>query len=253
MTTPRDRSDSPGAAVAVLAVVAVLGTLAVLWLRAGGGEVGPAVAGGSIVTPAAEVPGAGEEAGARGAETDVPPLGDRRTERSGIELRGRVVGRDGRPVAGAILTLNGPGDVDHEAQTDANGAFVVRGMVAGSHQIIASGPHLLTHSEFARIGETSTPQEIEIVVDRGLPLTGQVQDDERRPVVGARVTPWRRGPSGEELDPRAAVTTDTSGRFQIWGSATGITFVFVEHEGFAPAKGRLEASRAGVVRLSRAK
>lgn len=179
---------------------------------------------------------------------------DTRAESSAwTTLRGLVRDRDGRRIEGVAIELNGRGDADHEVRSAADGTFVVERMVAGDYQVIARGPGILTYSGFLDVEAGVGEFEHELVVDTGWLLLGEVVDAGGQPVADARVTPWRRGPTAEELDPRAAAATNAGGLFELRGEPTGLTYALVEHPDFAPRKIRLDPRRTARVQLEPAK
>lgn len=164
-------------------------------------------------------------------------------------LSGLVRTRSRATVSNVALHFDGP-ERDYDARTNAHGAFTIDGVLFGNYQVMAVGPHLLTHTEFLDVTADS-PNPV-ITIDQGLEVSGQILDDQKRPLAGVRITPWRRGPSGEELEPRGAVTTDDWGRFSLRGPADGPTFVLAELAGYAPGKCRLEPTRIVTFTLHRA-
>ena len=78
------------------------------------------------------------------------PLGDRIVERGRGELRGVVKSLDGRPIAGARVTmLNGTG----ETQTNARGEFILQGLPYGSQTLEARAIGYVPGQEIADIVE----------------------------------------------------------------------------------------------------
>ncbi|MBK8975398.1 MAG: carboxypeptidase regulatory-like domain-containing protein [Planctomycetes bacterium] len=167
-----------------------------------------------------------------------------------IDVRGLVADAGGQGVASVRVLLNGPGDDDRTAQTDARGEFVALGVATGRYQIIVSGPQVLRLTEYRELAGDSGEVELALTVDRGMPYVGFVVDDADRPLAGATVTPTRQFGSWSEYDRDAAVTTDAAGRFELAGPREGVTPILVEHPDFAPAVGRLRPARSPTVRLA---
>jgi RNA polymerase sigma factor (sigma-70 family) len=149
-----------------------------------------------------------------------------------VEVRGRVLGPQGRPVAGARLYVgyvrrrNEPEAVAHRpayplrATSGADGSF--RFTFAHSElderYLDASRPVVVAVADglgpdWAEIG--GEPLRLRLVED--LPLEGRILDPDRRPVAGARVTV--RGVSGlcGPLPGQPAAKTDADGRFRLTG------------------------------------
>ncbi len=148
---------------------------------------------------------------------------------------GRLVFRDGRPVANAEITLstNGWTEAADPVMTDAQGRFAFSGL--GEKQYLLSASRRDIGFQFWG-QEPSGGQVAGIQLNRGHPnadilfrveipsaIRGVVQDREGNPMAGIRVTPSRRaGPEArgrfENVD---SVITDDRGRFRIahlhWG------------------------------------
>lgn len=239
--------------VLLLAVCTALLLLLWLWHRGGTAPPGGAPADAVVPAPAAQLPTASGAAPGAAGPSGAAAAAAADRERRDVAVAGRVVDRAGRAVVGAAVTLNGPGAADRSLRSAEDGAFAAAGLVPGSYQVIVAGSHLLTHSEFVQLAEAAQPTAITLVVDTGLVLAGQLVDQQQRPVAGARITPWRAGPSGTQLDPDCAVVSDAGGRFQLHGAESGITFVHVECAGFAAARGQLRPGRVSVVQLTPAR
>ena len=164
-------------------------------------------------------------------------------------LHGIVRARDGRRIPDVSIAWDGDDNADRGIRTGIDGSFVLEGIASGSHQLIARSPAILTWSGFVDIGPGSGDFTREIVVDLGVPVSGFVVDDHGLRVADARLTPWRRGPSAEELDARTATSTDDAGRFELRGAATGPTWVLVEHAGHPAKKVALDPRRVARVQL----
>jgi hypothetical protein len=236
-------------AAVIAAVLALVGLFA-LWrsssavdapLRPPAVDLGPAPgaapAGSAAVARTAE----GGAADRRGT-----PVGGSAAE---ILVRGLVRDASGRGQAEVVVAWNGPGEADLEVRTAADGRFDARLTTAGTYELIARGPGILTHASSVEIDGAVRELSVELEVDSGWPLSGEVVDTDGRPIAGARITPWRRGPDGDELDPRTAAHSGPGGLFELRGLADGVTHALVEAEGYASGKARLTPRRAARVRL----
>ncbi len=170
-------------------------------------------------------------------------------QRDDVELHGVVRDAGGAPVADVLVTLNGPGEADHEVRSNARGTFSIEHLAPARYQFVAVAPHVLTTSGFVAFGAADAPVEWTVEVDRGVPMGGRVLDEAARPVEGACITPLRHGPCADEYDHRCSVRTDGNGRFELHGASNCDTFVLVEHENFAATTARLHATRAALVQL----
>jgi RNA polymerase sigma factor (sigma-70 family) len=160
------------------------------------------------------------------AEPAPPALGDDPTP--GATYRGRVLGPDGKPVAGAKLSATlswdyvvRPGVSAEYATTDADGRFEFtlphRNFDGMSVAIVATSPkHGLGWIE-TRIDKVVDPENLTLRLVEDEPITGQVVDLQGKPVVGAtlRVLQIRASP-GEDLGPwDAAVKAKKGLSFQL--------------------------------------
>ncbi|MCI0636181.1 MAG: carboxypeptidase-like regulatory domain-containing protein, partial [Actinobacteria bacterium] len=175
---------------------------------------------------------------------------------------GRVVDEAGTPIASAEVSLVPvPVDIDRYAMeregepppepvsTDGNGAFTVRLLPTGRYDVQAHAPGFAVgHTPGVTVEGPSTDLG-EVVLVKGLELTGRVEDEEEKPIGGATVS-FRTDRSSQQpgstrpaRSPRAIFddrnaeegpTTDEQGRFAIADLATGQTLdLQVRAEGFA--------------------
>jgi RNA polymerase sigma factor (sigma-70 family) len=162
-----------------------------------------------------------------------------------LAVRGRVLGPDGRPVAGARLfvwtnAVKGKDDLPVRATTGADGRFrlaLPRADLDRDARLVAAakdcGPDWADAAELARGGELT----LRLVRD-DVPIHGRIRDLEGQSVAGATIRVIRveqgdlkhfleqkkRGPfpdmktlAAVALDGPASVTTDKDGRFRLAG------------------------------------
>ncbi len=154
-------------------------------------------------------------------------------------LRGTVVGRDGRPVAGASIiakpldeagrVMAGSGFVG-EGRTDPLGAFVLRGLPPGSYHVSVSAPgHPPGVHEQADADLPGADFPIQIVLGRGGDLELTVEDERERGITGASV--WLEDEDGVSLH-RHAYRTGAGGRLRMDGVPSGTVRVRVHARGY---------------------
>ncbi|MEA2413958.1 MAG: large repetitive protein [Thermoanaerobaculia bacterium] len=92
----------------------------------------------------------------------------------GHELRGRVVDRSGRGVAGAYINATGAGErrFDNMIVSDADGSFVVAGLADGKYQVTARKEGMVSGAA----SDIDLPQTrpITLTLDAGATITGRV-------------------------------------------------------------------------------
>lgn len=114
--------------------------------------------------------------------------------RGGLELvipdtrfEGTVVDIQGEPVEGASIWASGPGG--QTQRSDADGAFMMRGLRPGKYRINAeSGDGRLKSSiHYFELDDEDSPAPIELVLTAGRWIEGQVIGPSGRGVVGAKI------------------------------------------------------------------
>ena len=133
----------------------------------------------------------------------------------GAGIAGKVIGPDGKPVAGARVAVGQPNDGNFQTQTDAFGHFHFSRCLdpkwsSADLTVQANG---LASSVQTLLVTPTIPDQV-IGLDRLRPLRGRVVDLKGNPVARASVSPTRLGYA--RLDWRAA--TDAHGRFE-WPDA----------------------------------
>jgi hypothetical protein len=153
-------------------------------------------------------------------------------------IRGCVKDGAGQPIAGArvwhhlsvtLLIFASPGGYhliplppQLAGLTGADGRFEIAGLTKGMYTLRVESAGRAYREQQVPIGPDSKPAEIEIVLDQGDTITGQVQNREGKPIAGASIDPkmWHhRLANGDDVSSSpsgaSAVETDPSGRFRL--------------------------------------
>jgi hypothetical protein len=181
------------------------------------------------------------------------------------ELTGRVVNRDGNPVATAELWIS---DVDAEqegevvARTQADGTFKfgIRGL---DRVLVARASGVGVSDAFALNAPRAFDEELVIRLEHGAGcVVGTVTGTDGHPVAGARIvvgafSPWTRdtigsGPYGQAGRASAVVptTTNDDGTFQAEAVPCVIsTSIFVRSAGWVPQSQALDVRQGETTRI----
>lgn len=159
-----------------------------------------------------------------GAAVDVD-LGDLRAERAAM-ISGIVVDRRGAPLEGVVVRTGGGGwgllgRGENRTTTAADGSFEVSRVRAGEVALRTESPKHLPGLLELEVREGERRTGLEIVVDEGRSIAGQVFDDLGRPIEGARVGAQRsvNSPGVQVMSFREGetATTDANGFFVLGG------------------------------------
>lgn len=164
----------------------------------------------------------------------VLPLAEPATEltfvlEQGAVLQGRVTTSDGRPVAGARIDAGTTG----AALSDDEGLYDLAGCALGDAEIE------LFHPQYPRQRKRQTLtaglNRLDFQLPAGQDVRGQVLDEQRKPVAGARVRLRLAARTGiREYRARSA----SDGSFQLAEVADGRYLLAAEAEGYAEGKSR---------------
>jgi protocatechuate 3,4-dioxygenase beta subunit len=150
---------------------------------------------------------------------DFPPLIVKLADR---KLAGRVLGTNGAPAAGVQIWMNGEGQPNGNATTDADGRFVFDAVCEGMVQVSANMKGL-NGSAQAMGGDTNVVIRFDArnpnyyVAAAPQTLTGTVYDSSGNPAVGARVVVT---PTWGSVD---IAKTDANGKYSVnWQPETGM-------------------------------
>lgn len=166
-------------------------------------------------------------------------------------IRGFLRSADGRTVDRGTVTVRGGGRPARSGEVGPGGAFALGGLGPGTWQLLARGPDFATVSVFVEHLSEGEVRLHDVAVVRSPRLRGEVVDPEGRPLAGVRITPWRRGPDGDELDAATAVETDRGGVFDVGGGVGDWSQVQAALPGFQTRTVRLGSSRFARICLER--
>jgi RNA polymerase sigma factor (sigma-70 family) len=133
----------------------------------------------------------------------------------GLTVTGRVLDRDGRPIAGALVRI-GRRVFSEPVKTEADGGFRFRSAPAGETTLIVEAERHALESRPVRLGAGLPPLEIRL--GPGRTIRGRVVDAQERPVAGAfvAVSHWSGGNGPETVTWHTQTAAD--GRF-VWDGA----------------------------------
>jgi protocatechuate 3,4-dioxygenase beta subunit len=168
------------------------------------------------------------------------PAAAQGTVQGTAELRGRLVDAlGGQPLSGATVRLAStrtPPTPTRSATSDADGRFVFSGLSAGQYNLSVSRAGVVTTmfgaTEERRvaplIADGATVDLGDVRVPAGVPITGQILDENGNPLKGAAVSAWRMrylSPGERRLDFAGGATSDERGDYRIAGLRPGTYFV----------------------------
>lgn len=153
------------------------------------------------------------------------------------EVKGRVTGEDGAPLAGAVVKVGRvpPGlpvsvpwlDLDERPGTAVgeDGTFSLELPGSGRFFVTASAPGRVSLARILSLGEGFSRAGFDFVLPPGKVLAGTVRDESAKPLAGARILAGPAGPGapGGEEGPRDRflARTGDDGTFRIDGVPAG--------------------------------
>jgi hypothetical protein len=124
------------------------------------------------------------------------------------------------------------------APSQADGGFELSGLCKGAYVLKAEAPRRAWVERKVYLGPDLRPASVELVLDQGDAIAGQVRDPEGKPIAGASLTPLQRQ-HFEDGEPRyttsveeIGVMTGEAGRFRITGLQQGRYIIEVKAPGF---------------------
>jgi Carboxypeptidase regulatory-like domain len=161
----------------------------------------------------------------------------------GVTLTGRVL-RNGEPLAGERVSLNGPESAGRWGETDHEGRFHFEALAEGSYELAVMSRGGARHQEKLELaGDRDVLIELRTVF-----ISGRVADAaDRSPVAGAAVVLLPREGGGEagRFFP-VETSTDSRGVFRLIDVPQGDWKVRVSQEGYAPVEEEVQVADAPV-------
>ncbi|MFW6050544.1 MAG: carboxypeptidase regulatory-like domain-containing protein [Myxococcota bacterium] len=185
-----------------------------------------------LAPPPAGPATAADASGAGGRVGGAPSQGASRRDDADppSPLSGRVYGPDGRPVAGAEVTVAGSGIwPPRRLATEDDGTFRAEELPAGVYEVRARKGGLVAEPRLGLTLSEGVPVFVSLRLSAGVALAGRVVDARSGdPIEGARVTVSEDLLS---LDPRTA-ETDAEGRFRVTGLMARVHRVTATADGY---------------------
>ena len=154
------------------------------------------------------------------------------TVRAGLSIRGRVVDSEDKPVRAAVHAM--PMDVGSPrpgafTQSEEDGSFVLRGLLAGKHSVMANArDHVAPAPVEVELLDDRAPPEVTLVMGEGGAIEGSVVDEDRRPVAGVEIMvmgqqPGGWGPPVKSLADGSFVQKGVGpGEYRVWVAKSGM-------------------------------
>jgi hypothetical protein len=171
--------------------------------------------------------------------------------RLGATVRGRVLGEDGKPIAGAEigaysegLDVFGPQMYGLQQKTGPDGTFEIRGIPTGELRLWAEAKGFLPEDSNLpplRLGEVRENVVVRLLL--GLTISGRVLDPEGKPAGNARIHCVRRGATDPVPEEEWDVVSASDGTFRITGMRDGGPPMNIHVSFERPAKGPQEKTR----------
>lgn len=164
-------------------------------------------------------------------------------------VRGRVLGRDGSPVAGAMVRADRadgamgstgpriatPCPHGEPVTTDAEGRFELSRLWPAWYTVSAGAPGLMSATSSPTRVDDGEPVEVELHFQEGSTVSGRVASPDGRPVPGADV--WISLESS-----LTALKTQADGSFRIEGVAAGRASLMARADGYDSTQRKIDVS-----------
>jgi hypothetical protein len=178
---------------------------------------------------------------------------------AGARVTGMVTDRSKRPIDDASLAVLSPTDKTVPiTRSDAAGNYAITGVTPGAFELDVRAAGFVSSPRRPGVASVDTPTRIDVVLDRGATITGDVVDDTGAPVANASIDAKPIASASDDhgngrTDPRGAFQIDelAGGRYELradlgWGDAASVVDVTVAPGGSA-ATHMVVARDAGAV------
>jgi hypothetical protein len=160
-----------------------------------------------------------------------------RVDPPGLSVLGRVLDPDGRPIAGASVTVGDPSSSMHErsdgrfarrmaigTRTGADGRFVLDFLASGRQRRFVEAQGWMHASSWVELAVATQPSW-EIALKRGASVVGRVVGPDELPLPGVRV--WSEGPGAN--DPEVFAISDARGGYRLEGLRRGRLWLWAQY------------------------
>jgi protocatechuate 3,4-dioxygenase beta subunit len=166
-------------------------------------------------------------------------------------LTGRVVERSNKqPVADAEVSLTSASMMDpkppQETKSDASGKFEFSGLEPGTYEVMARRGMLIGAGKGVGLAPAQSAENVEVELDRGLVVSGQVKDEAGAALGNIRVSASRDGPPFGQA---ARTRTNADGTYALEGMLPGNYRVNANEEGYGLGMARARLIEKDLTRV----
>ncbi len=164
----------------------------------------------------------------------------------GGTVRVRVTTADGKPLPGASVRLDGPGDEDWNEESGDDGIAVLDGVADGELKLSVDHDEWRPYS--GKLTVPSDKAETVIALEAGLTITGTVLDADGKPIAEAYVNAWLMRSGNGESNSRSGQSA-ADGTFRLAGLRQGTWQLSAHADGGTVAQLKAVAAGASGVKL----